>query len=353
MDPNVVDIQINDGIGWYSAATLRNAINNAPAKATIRLYMNTPGGDVIEGYSLYNALLHKRKKGARVETYVTGLLASIGTVIALASDEIVMNDPSLFMIHKPWAVQAGDNADMQLMADVLTKIEGQIRDIYVNKSKQTPEMVAQWMMAETWFTPQEALDAGLIDRIQTANDGKKLPADFKNISKIQLVNYFSLNNMEKKPADNGKTVESDADLAKQNADLQARLAATEAEIERLKAKTEKAEADAKAEKAAVLIESFVKSKAIKAEAAAHWTKLAIADYDSTKEALNAQPVATRSLSSDLNNFATEISADRKAWTFKDWMEKDDKGLLEMKKGNASQWQALHDAHYAKVRTFED
>jgi len=78
----------------------------AAVKASqIDLHINSPGGDVFDGITIYNLL---KQHPATVTTYIYGLAASIASVIALAGDRIVMAENALYMVHNPWGVSMGD-----------------------------------------------------------------------------------------------------------------------------------------------------------------------------------------------------------------------------------------------------
>jgi hypothetical protein len=108
--------------------------------------------------------------------------ASIASVIALAGDEIRMQDNSFFMIHDPWSFAMGNAADMRKTADLLDKVGNTIVREYAKASKQDEEKIREWMSNETWFDANEALDAGFVDVIDGAEDTKSSPADLYDFS---------------------------------------------------------------------------------------------------------------------------------------------------------------------------
>jgi ATP-dependent protease ClpP protease subunit len=129
---------------------------------TIKLRLNSPGGDVWSGISIYNAL---RRHPSRVETYVDGVAASIASVIALAGDEVIMPANTFMMIHNAHAIALGDARAMREMADLLDKHTDAIRDIYVERTGRPEGEITKLMDAETWMTAQEAKDAGFASTV--------------------------------------------------------------------------------------------------------------------------------------------------------------------------------------------
>lgn len=128
----------------------------------ITLRINSPGGNVFDGFAIYNALV---RNPARVIAEIDGMAASAASVVALAGNVVHMASNASFMIHDAWGVVMGTGAAMRKMADVLDKIGDNIADVYVNKSNKKPEQVRAWMAEETWFSADEAKDAGFIDEI--------------------------------------------------------------------------------------------------------------------------------------------------------------------------------------------
>lgn len=128
----------------------------------INVHVNSPGGDVFEGNTIYNLLkAHK----AKVTVYVDGLAASIASVIAMAGDKIVMPKNAMMMIHDPWSVTVGNSADMRKMADVLDKISNTLVAAYQTKSGLNADEIKTIMADETWFTAEEAVAMGFADEV--------------------------------------------------------------------------------------------------------------------------------------------------------------------------------------------
>ena len=128
----------------------------------IKLRLNSPGGDVFDGITIYNAL---REHPAKVTTQVDGLAASIASVIAMAGDEIRMSENAFMMIHNAWALIAGNAEDMRKLADTLDKIDATLVKTYQDKTGATQRDLRAMMAAETWLTANDALAKGFCDVI--------------------------------------------------------------------------------------------------------------------------------------------------------------------------------------------
>ena len=128
----------------------------------IRLRINSGGGNVFSGISIYNQLV---AHPATIVGQVDGLAASISSIILMSASKIVMNQGSFLMIHNPFTVVAGDAADFLKMSQTLAKVKDSMIPIYQRHSHLSATELSELMNSETWFTPEEAIDAGLADDI--------------------------------------------------------------------------------------------------------------------------------------------------------------------------------------------
>lgn len=133
----------------------------------IDLHINSPGGNVFDGLTIYNLL---KQHPATITTYIDGLAASIASVIALAGDNVTMAENALWMMHNPSGMVMGTSQDMRSMADVLDKVRGSIATAYVGKSGKEEGEIYSLMDSETWMTAWEAKSAGLVDEIGSEMD---------------------------------------------------------------------------------------------------------------------------------------------------------------------------------------
>ena len=120
----------------------------------------------------------------KVTAKVEGLAASIASIIALGADEVSMSQNSLFMIHNVWGGETGGAKDMRKAADLMDKMSDRLVNIYVSKTGKDELEVRDWMDNETWFTADEALEAGFINYV---DEPIALAAKF-DISKLNYKN---------------------------------------------------------------------------------------------------------------------------------------------------------------------
>lgn len=154
------------GDSWFSesvtAADFKKEFDAIKDKKSIKVLLNSPGGDVFDGVAIYNIISQVRDK---VETEVLGWAASAASIVALAGEKLVMGEGSYLMIHNPWAIVIGDSQAMLKVGADLEKMNGVFASIYAQHSDLTEDEILTAMNEETWYTAQEAVDAGFADEI--------------------------------------------------------------------------------------------------------------------------------------------------------------------------------------------
>lgn len=155
------EVLIYEDIAPSSSGAFVRALRDVKAdQITVRI--NSSGGNVFDAIAMTNAL---RDHPAKITTIVDGLAASAASFIATAGDEVVMNRNSELMIHNPKAVAAGGAQDMRSLADRLDAVRDNIASMYVARAGGTVEQWRDVMAAETWYSADEAVQAGLADRV--------------------------------------------------------------------------------------------------------------------------------------------------------------------------------------------
>lgn len=155
-------VEIYDEIGYFgiTAADFTRDLHAVKAK-TINLRLNSPGGSVFDGLTIFNRL---REHPATVNVTVDGVAASIASVIAMAGDTVAMGLGAQLMIHNPSGLVMGQADDMREMADLLDKLaRDSIADVYTAKAGKTAAHWLDLMGRETWLSGPEAVAAGLAD----------------------------------------------------------------------------------------------------------------------------------------------------------------------------------------------
>lgn len=164
------EIFIYDEIGYWGTAANEfvRQLAMLQDEPELVINMNSPGGDVFDGIAIYQALLDYP---GRVTMKITGLAASIASVIAMAGDRVVMGSKSSLMIHEGFTFASGDAKTMRKTADMLDRISDNIASVYADRAGGEPMIWRDRMREETWYSAEEALAAGLADEIE----GRKAP----------------------------------------------------------------------------------------------------------------------------------------------------------------------------------
>lgn len=159
-------VYIYDIIGesWAGGVSAREFVPQLAALDvdTIHLRINSPGGDVFDGRAIATALT---QHPAHVVAHIDGQAASAATYVALAADEVEIAEGGFFMIHNAWTVAIGNAKDFEATAGILNKVDASIVADYQRKTGKPPETISEWMDAETWFTAEEAVEHGFVDRV--------------------------------------------------------------------------------------------------------------------------------------------------------------------------------------------
>lgn len=175
------DIRIYGEVGKH--VTFQNVLAAIDPKKydSYDVHIMSPGGDVFDGYAIYNAL---KNTGKPITVYIEGLCASIATLIAAAGDKIIMNKQSQFMIHNPMiSGTAGDANELRNVAAQLDKIKTQLIDVYQKRTNLSMEQLWAMYDKETWLTPEQAQEMGFVDEVAESLKAVAT-AKFKPISKM-------------------------------------------------------------------------------------------------------------------------------------------------------------------------
>lgn len=160
------DVLIYDEIGFFGV-TAKDLINELKGLDVnlINGRLNTPGGNVFDGMAIHNAF---KNHPAKVIMHIEGVAASMGSVIAMAGDEIRMASNSFLMMHDAIGAIVAGADEMRQRADLLDKMNGSIATVYADRSGASEDHIKALMSAETWFTGEEALAEGLVDTVTGA-----------------------------------------------------------------------------------------------------------------------------------------------------------------------------------------
>lgn len=168
------EIEIFDVIGedlfdaGFTSRDVSRALSQAGGRDIV-VRINSPGGDMFEGISIYNLL---KSYAGRVRVEIVGIAASAASIIAMAGDEIVMHDGTFLMIHNAWGLVVGNKHDFQRASEIFDQFDASLVEIYTSRAggSVTRDEVIAMMDAETFLDARQAIEAGLADIVTSGQE---------------------------------------------------------------------------------------------------------------------------------------------------------------------------------------
>ena len=192
-----LSISLHDEIGFTEESTSKAFYDLlTPNLKTINIDINSPGGSVRDGLSIYEQL---KSHPATVNVKISGVAASMASVIAMAGNTITMPETSILMIHKPLipVLVAANSDKLRKSAEALDTMEKAIIKAYQTRmTNKSESQIAAMLSDETWLNADRALELGLADSVTTEatdimnfHDFSKY--DYKNMP-VEAVNLYSI-----------------------------------------------------------------------------------------------------------------------------------------------------------------
>ena len=132
--------------------------------ADITLYINSPGGSVTAGMAVFDTMLTIEPD---VSTVAIGLAASMGQFLltAGAPGKRLVLPRARVMMHQPSGGAGGSTSDIVIRAEMLTRLKREIAEITAARTGQSVARIEADFDRDRWFTAQQAVDYGLVDRV--------------------------------------------------------------------------------------------------------------------------------------------------------------------------------------------
>ena len=147
-----------------SAKYFRDQLEAIPDTDTIELHINSNGGSVKEGVAIYTQL---KQKSCKKVGYVDGVAYSVAFLILQACDERIMGLGTSTLIHNMWMSVDGNAKELRKAADDLDVLMESNRKIFMERSNLEEQQLIDMMEAETFLTPDQCLEYGLIDKVDS------------------------------------------------------------------------------------------------------------------------------------------------------------------------------------------
>ena len=156
---------VHDGLSTLVIAQLLHLEAENPTKE-ISMYINSPGGVVTAGLSIYDTMQYIKPK---VSTLCVGQAASMGSLLltAGAKDMRFSLPNSSIMVHQPSGGYQGQATDIMIHAEFTQKLKRRLNEIYVTHTGQDYDTVEAALERDNFMSPEEAQAWGLIDKIVT------------------------------------------------------------------------------------------------------------------------------------------------------------------------------------------
>ncbi len=159
---------IDDHVASLICAQLLYLESESPNK-DIAFYINSPGGVVTSGMSVYDTMQYVR---CDVSTVCVGQAASMGSLLltAGAKDKRFVLPNARVMVHQPHGGAQGQAADIEIQAREILALRARLNQIYVQHTGQDIDVIEQAMDRDKFFTAEEAKEFGLVDAVVTQRE---------------------------------------------------------------------------------------------------------------------------------------------------------------------------------------
>ena len=158
-----IGMPIDDQLSNLVVAQLLHLESSDPDKA-ISLYINSPGGDIYSGLAIYDTMHFIKPE---VHTLCFGVAMSMGSLLLAggAHGNRMALPNARILIHQPSAGYEGQSSDIEIHAREVLSLRARIDEIYAHHTGQAVEQVHKDMERDRFFTADQAVEYGMIDRV--------------------------------------------------------------------------------------------------------------------------------------------------------------------------------------------
>ncbi len=146
-------------------------LESTDPKRDVQMFINSPGGSVIDGLGIYDTMQYVSPD---VATICTGLAASMGAVLLAAGTKGKRS--ALFhshvMIHQPMGGAQGQVSDIEISYKLIKKMQKSLYDILAHHTGQSYEKIEEDCDRDNWMSSAEAKEYGLVDEVLDRNNPK-------------------------------------------------------------------------------------------------------------------------------------------------------------------------------------
>lgn len=344
------------GVSGSQLAAEMTWLDQHPDVQCVRVRINSPGGNLMDGMSIFNAIRNMSKP---CDTYIDGVAASSAGIIAMAGKKRFISDFGRLMVHAP-SVQGAQRDTMDpKTVEMLDQLQDVIVSILSANSKCSPAKAKGYVEAETWFNAKQALENGFVDEV--VNTGREIEAIMNELNQVtnaaEVFNTIT-NFIQQKPNDDMKLNEVKNKLGLDSAATEEQLAqavnSVLAENKNLKAENETLKtAQNAANKAAAeaIVNQAIKDGKFAAEKRDALISQAENNLDGFKAMVEAIPTPAKDIRNGIDPNDTTAQTGKvvdgkfNGKTFREW-EKSNPAVLEnLLKTDAKAHNELYKAQY--------
>lgn len=340
------------------------------ANKELSIRVHCGGGSVFEGLAIYDLI---RASDCEVTVIIEGMAASMGFVIALAGDVILINENAFGMAHAVKGGIYGNKQEMLNYIDLMDNCEDRLRNIFAERTKADAETIDGWLVSgkDFWLSAETCLELGIADQIlKPTKQRKTSEQDAENIIGKTPEEAFECFNIYTEKPPEEIIINQHTDMKKEAifaALLTAGLAGTltasssdndfEDHLKDIVNKAKKVDSlenelkEFKETQAEALISNALKSGKISNTEKEDWKKHALENYAlvaKSLERMSGKPDPNGNLERQklpVDGAKHELLTGRDSWTYSDWQTKDPKGLETLHEEASEEFEKLFNAEF--------
>lgn len=161
---DTAEVSILDVISPYYGVNAQTFLAEFRAlkEPNVKVFINSPGGDVVQSLAIFNGM---RASGKNVTAYVLGIAASAASYIAMAAQKVVMPRNTMMLPHKPSNWNGGTADDHREIADMLDTVENLLIPAYMARFKGTEEELKALLAEDKLLSAEQCLEHGFCDEL--------------------------------------------------------------------------------------------------------------------------------------------------------------------------------------------
>jgi len=151
-------------------------LSNEDSEAPIKLYINSPGGQIYAGLAIYDTM---QMIANPIDTVAVGVTASFGTVLLTAgtTGQRFALPHATIHLHQPLGGVQGQATDIEIQANEIMRLRKKLNEILANHTGQSEEKIKTDTERDYWLTAQDAVEYGLVDKVLEPSKDSTLSAE--------------------------------------------------------------------------------------------------------------------------------------------------------------------------------